>query len=479
MTLTIGRRSTQKLVTFTLWLITLIAAAGFSWIVPPMQSPDEDSHTFRAYMISKGNLLLQPVPAYSLKPPDDPEVAALVDRTRRHEGRAGGFVDKSLLRFSEVYMALARTAANRLTHSELGLLSQLEWTEDLQYYPVPGTGYYFPAVYAPQAVGLAAGRLMNWNISHSYQLMRVCALIACFAMLWMAGNLLKPNPMVVAILLLPMSLFQLVSPTLDGLTTSLAILTVSQFLACIDQSRKQSLAISWGLAICIFVLATSRTHLLPLLALPFYVAWQRNSRRDFFLGCLITAATLGWVLFALFTTNDQRIVRNHTTLQLLMQYAANPLAYFEIVTASVTDAKLFTFYQQSFVGILGWLDTPLTWYFYPALWVGLALCALASVSVATLHKDWYARLLLSSISVASIGLIFLAMLVTWTPHPASTAEGVQGRYFVVPAILLGYALSGCATHRSPRRQWTAGLVVAGFALTSLAALTMAVLGRYH
>ena len=71
------------------------------------------------------------------------------------------------------------------------------------------------------------------------------------------------------------------------------------------------------------------------------------------------------------------------------------------------------------------------------------------------------------------------MLVTWTPHPASVVKGVQGRYFVVPAILLGYAASGSATRQQPLRQWIGGLAVAGFALTSLTALAMAVLGRYH
>lgn len=461
------------------WVLALLAASGFSWLVPPMQSPDEDSHIFRAYMISKGELLLQPVPAHSTKPINDAEVAALIDRARRQEGRAGGLIAQGLLTFSDRYMAVARTAANRLTSSERGLLSQLEWTGEVQYYPIPGTGYYFPAVYAPQAVGLAAGQLLNLSVSHSYHLMRACTLIACFAMLWLACRLVVPNPLVAAILLLPMSLFQLVSPTVDGLTTSLAVLTVSQFLASIDPGRKHSPVLSWGLAICIFVLATSRTHLLPLLALPFYLAWRRQSRRDFYLGCAIAVATLAWILFALQTTNDPRVVRSHTTTQLLMQYAADPWAYFKIVAASVGDAELFSFYQQSFIGILGWLDTPLADYFYPVLWTGLALCALASVSISTLQKDWSARLLLVAIAIASIGLIFLAMLVTWTPHPASVVKGVQGRYFVVPAILLGYAASGSATRQLPVRQWIGGLAVAGFALTSLTALTMAVLGRYH
>jgi uncharacterized membrane protein len=479
MTILRAGRPMPKFVCTTFWVLTFLAASAFSWLIPPMQSPDEDSHIYRAYLISTGQLLLQPVPAHSTQPINDAEVEALVGRARRQDGRAGGFIERGLLRFSDSYMALARTAANRLTSSERELLARVEWTGVVQYYPLPGTGYYFPAVYAPQAMGLAVGQLLDLKIVRSYQLMRACTLIACFAMLWLACRLVVPNPLVVAILLLPMSLFQLVSPTVDGLTTSLAVLTASQFLAAIDPGRKHSPALSWGLAMCIFVLATSRTHLLPLLALPFYLAWQRQSRRDFFLGCLITVATLAWILFALQTTNDPRVVRSQTTTQLLIQYATNPAAYFKIVIASLGDAELFTFYQQSFIGILGWLDTPLAGYFYPTLWAGLAFCAVASVSISTLQRDWSARLLLVAIAVASIGMIFLAMLATWTPHPASVVKGVQGRYFVVPAILLGYAASGYVTLQPPLRQWMAGLAVAGFALTSFSALTMALLGRYH
>ena len=444
-----------------------------------MQSPDEDVHIYRAYLISKGELLLQPVPTHSAKPINDAEVEALVERARRREGRAGGFIDQGLLTFSDGYMVLARTAENRLTSLERELLTRQKWTGVMQYYPVPGTGYYFPAAYAPQAAGLAVGQLLSLSISHSYHLMRACTLVACFAMLWTAFRLMVPSPLVLAILLLPMTVFQVLSPTIDGLTTSLAVLTVSLFLASIDKGRKHTSALFWGLGLCIFVLATSRTHLLPLLALPFYIAWQRQSRKAFYLSCVVAVATLGWVLFALQTTNDPRIVRSHSTTQFLMQYAANPASFFQMVIASVTDDTLFTFYQRSFIGILGWLDTPLADHFYPTLWMGLAVCAVAAVSFSTLRNDWSARVLLVAIAVTSIGMIFLAMLVTWTPHPASVVKGVQGRYFVVPAILLGYAASGCATRQPTLQRWIAGLAVAGFALTSLTALTMALLGRYH
>ena len=463
----------------TLWVLALATAAGLSWLIPPMQSPDEESHIKRAYLISQGDFLLQSLAPDLAGVIDDKETAAFKERARKHGGRIGGTIDLALANFVAVHLTLVREAGKRFSATEKDLIAQKNWQRVRHFQVLPGTGYYFPAIYAPQALGLAIGQRLNLSVQHSYDLAKGSTLLTCFALLGLAFRLITPNPLVAAFLLLPMSLFQLLSPTIDGLTMALAVLAVSLFLTSIDRGRKHTAGASWGLAVCIFLLATSRTHLLPLLALPFFLAWQRRSRRDFYLGCLTAVATLGWVLFALQTTNDPRIVRSHTTTQLLMQYAADPLAYFKIVIASVGDAGLFTFYQQSFIGILGWLDTPLAGYFYPTLWAGLALCALASVSISALQKDWSARLLLIVIAIACIALVFLAMLVTWTPHPALLIQGVQGRYFLVPAILLGCAASGSATQHAPVRRWISGLVVAGFALTSLIALTMVLFSRYH
>ena len=472
-------RPAAKTISATLWVLALLVAVAFSWLIPPMQSPDEESHIKRAYLISQGDFLLQSLPPDMAGVIDDQETVAFKERARKHGGRIGGTIDLALAHFVAVHLTLARDAGKRYSTTEKELIAEKKWQGIRHFQDLPGTGYYFPAIYAPQALGLGLGQWFNLSVQHSYDLAKGLTLLACLVLLGMAFTLMPPNPLVAAILLLPMSLFQMLSPTIDGLTTSLAVLTVSLFMVSIDRSRQHSLAASCGLVISIFLLTTSRAHLLPLLILPFYLAWRRQSRQDFYLGCFITVAALGWVLFALQTTNDPRVIRNHTTTQLLMQYAADPAAFFRIVWASVTDNDTFTFYNRSFIGILGWLDTHLTDDFYPTLWTGLAVCALASVSISTLQKDWGARLLLVGLCIASIGLVFLAMVVTWTPHPATVIRGVQGRYFVVPAILLGYALSGYASQQPPFRQWIATSTIALFAVTSLTALTMALLDRYH
>ena len=465
---------------FTLWVLAFLLTAGLSTLIPPMMSPDESSHINRAYLISQGTLLLQPLPQDALiNSIQNSPVTANVATSQRRGGRVGGMIDAGLVEFTDNHLALLIQTDKRLTSTDQERLARITWTDKASFIAFPGTGYYFPAIYTPQAVGLAIGQALHFGVAQSYHLARAATLLVCFSLLGWASTLWRPNSFVMAVLLLPMSLFQLMSPTIDGLSTSLAVLAIALFLWSADLKHKHLVRHSWGLAVCIVLIVTCRTHLLPLLLLPFFIAWKRHSRRDFYLGCFVAAIATAWILFALQTTSDVRVIRQQTSAELLLQYATSPMAFLRVVLASLADAKLFTFYEQSFIGILGWLDAPLPAYFYPILWSGLALCATLSLSVSTWRADWQTRLLLTTTSIASVVLMFLALLVTWTPHPATVVQGVQGRYLVVPAILLGCSLSGFSAPDGPRRRRFVWVTVAGFMLFCLTALIMTLLRRYH
>jgi uncharacterized membrane protein len=461
------------------WVLAGLIAMAFSTLIPPMQSPDENSHIARAYLISRGQLLLQDLPLNFPNTVQSQEMASFLERARQRGGRMGGMVDNGLLKFTDINMGLAGKPDKRLSSSEELQLLQIRWVNTSGFNLMPGTGYYFPAIYAPQVLALATGQMLDLSIKHSYLLARAMTLSACLLILWLACRLVAPNPAVLALLLIPMSLFQILSPTIDGLTTCLSVLTLGLFMRSTDPQQRHCASASWGLIASIFLLTTSRTHLLPLLLLPFIVAWQRHCRRDFYLGCALGAAVVAWTIFALQTTTDVRIVRVHSTTELLLQYANDPASFVKVVWASLTNREIFDFYQRSFIGVLGWLDSPMQGYFYPSLWAGLGICFVLSVAGARLPQDWHIRLLLALLSLTSMGLIFLALLVTWTPHPSLVVQGVQGRYFVVPMILLGFAVSGFPAAQTRKRRWLSGLAIAGFAALSLTALTVTLLSRYH
>lgn len=451
-----GEIETAMKALITSVVFVLAAALGLSALVPPLQSPDEHSHLMRGYLVSKGRLFLQNDPALG----------------------SGGMVDQRLLDYMHEYLAtIAKSAQTPLPPQRRAVAEGLRWGGSERFFPLPGTNYYMPLAYAPHAAGMLAGRIMHLTVADTYRLVRLACIASCIVLLAAAWRVLRPPPIALALLLLPMTLFQLVSPTLDGVTTSLSVLALSLFLAGAAGDAPWTAARSWALAAAILLLATTRVQLLPLLVAPFYLAWARRSRRDAWLGAACVAATLAWLAYALATTVDVRVQRTHGTVEVLLHYAAAPLELARVLWRSVTDHELSRFYSHSFIGILGWLDTWLPLPAYPALWAGLALCAVASIASAGVRAALPARALLIGAAAACAVLVFLAMLLTWTPHPARTVDGVQGRYFIVPALVAAYAL-GAPPGRRPGGRVT-GVLVACFAAVSLWALGTALLARYH
>lgn len=439
-----------------LWLLVLAAACAVSSLIPPLQSPDEHSHLFRAYIVSTGHLGLETPAGAS----------------------TGGMVDEGLVAFADAYMStVALRADARLTPAQKERAESLRWGKGQRFFPVPGTGYYLPLAYAPHAAALYAGRAIDLSVADTYRLTRFATLAACVALLAAAFHILSPPTLAAAFLLLPMTVFQLLSPTLDGLTTCLAVLALAIFMRCVLDQRPPGAAPAWMLAITVLLLATSRIQLLPLLGLPFYLAWRFKSKRDAWLGLAVALLSLAWVVYALRSTVDLRVVRSQGTAELLLHYAAHPLAFLRVVASSLHDSELSRFYEQSFVGILGWLDTRLPGWSYPLLWGALAVCATATLVTSLPRQEFLARTLLLVAGFGSAALVFLALLVTWTVHPATTVAGVQGRYFIVPALMAAYALGGSLQAARPR-----GLhlgVIAAFAALSLCALLVTIAGRYH
>lgn len=436
-----------------LWVLLFAGAVALGSLVPPLQSPDENAHLARAYLISKGELTLE-----------------------RSSDGSGGTIDQGLLLFMNAYLARVTDARGKIDAQQQARIDSLRWGEKEMFMPVAGTGYYLPLIYAPHAAGFAAGRALDLSVANSYRLVRVFCLLAGLGLLAAAWRVLRPPPLAIALLLLPMSIFQLLAPTLDGVTNALAVLVLSLFMRVVLQPQEVRPAQSWLLAGSVALLASSRNQLLPLLALPLFVASSRRSRRDAIAGGVAIALSLAWLAYALSNTVDRRIQRAHGTTELVLHYLADPLAFFRVVAASLGDAGLRLMYEQSFIGILGWLDAQLPHWAYPGLWWGLAACAAASVVLAS-RDAWRARSLLAVTAIASALLVFFALLVTWTPHPTQIVAGVQGRYFMAPALMLAYVLGASPPQR--RWRWPVWLLLAAFAAASLRAFVVTVLARYH
>ena len=440
------------------FIFLVVAGWSLSLKIPPMQSPDENQHVARAYLLAHGSLNLSTLPGKN----------------------SGGWVDSGLVAFINGYMTLPGHPARRLSAGERALFDDVEWqgADNRTYFEMPGTGYYLPLAYLPHAIGFRGSELFGLTVGLSYGLTRILLLLTCLGLFAWSFSLHRPPPLVIAVLLLPMSVFQLLSPSLDGITTSLALLATSVFLYGLSDDQAWPRWASWTLATSLLVVVGSRVHLLPMLMLPFILYWKHLQRRDLYLGSGLVLVSIAWLGYALLSTTDLRVVRNHGTLDVLRYYLAHPWDATQAIWRTLQDADLRGFYFRSFVGNLGWLDAPLRTFFYPWLGMGLGLCALASFSWPKHVGDIHARAVLLAIACVSAVLVFIALLLTWTPHPAQVIAGVQGRYFVVPVLLTAYAMSGVMQDKGTWRQGLDWLVLAAFAGLSLTALFLALEDRF-
>jgi len=437
------------------WPALLVFSAFLSSLIPPFQSPDEPAHLARAYLISTGTFLL---------------------RADKGQG-SGGAIDSGLVEYAKPLIGNISKHATGLPPSQPN--PNLRWrpASPGEFFSLGGTGYYLPLIYFPQATGLWLGRFLDLSIHQSYYLSRAITLGCCFALLWGAMRLFAPPPLAMALLLMPMSVFQMLLPTIDGVSNALTLFIFALFFSILrgHWEQRQGLASTW-LAVCLVLLAGSRTHCLPLLALPVYLAWREKSAQAWWRAGIATLLTCGWVLFALATTNDTRIALDAPPSGLMRYYVSHPFNFVEVVWNTLSDPKITNFYLESFIGNLGWLDTPLSPEEYLVLEAGLMLIAAVSLQSFKSREDAQVRGLLFVLATASAALIFFAMLVTWTPYPAKLVQGVQGRYFLLPAVVFAHAWGTPADSAIPSRiQW----VLAAFGACSVAILFSTLLHRYH
>lgn len=439
------------------YFIILLLAVGGSYFIPPMQSPDENQHIAKAYLVAQGDLLLSS-PAGKM---------------------SGGYVDDGLQEFIKGHMQLSGRPDFRLSQEEKDHLKSLAWSDgkSRSFMEIPGTGFYLPLIYLPHAMAIKAGELAQISIHHTYYLTRVFVLAIAIALMLFAFSLHRPGILALSILMLPMGIFQLLSPTLDGITTSLSLVAISLFFAF--QSTPPRPAQFYLLAFLVVLIATTRIHLAPLLLLLFIIALQQRNRKFLGIGIVATCFTLFWIVFSIKTTVDNRIPRDISSLEALQYYVIHPLNFIEVLFNTVTNTEMMNFYLQSFIGRLGWLDTNLTLWHYTAFCACLVLFVLMNAFAAFNKENTaIARSSLLSVALLSVLAIFTALLISWTPHPATIVHGIQGRYFIVPFLLLAYAFHGIVDVRSRALSLASQLLLSVFFAFSVYALLSALQSRY-
>ncbi|HEY4295540.1 MAG TPA: DUF2142 domain-containing protein [Paraburkholderia sp.] len=394
----------------------VIIGSIFSALIPPMQSPDENDHIKRAYLLS------------------------VLSHTATEPGRStGGYFDDALQQYQVVmFQALSTKRDARMNDATAKEAASIKWSHVRHYVDMAGAAPYFPLGYLPQAIGLRIGESLNLGVGTSYRLARVVTLVSIATIIAYAFTLFPPNALVICLLALPMTMFQLSSASADDMSFAWTVLAATLFRRGMEREEPFSFWWSVLLMVAPFMIATSRPQLIGILVLAPAVFFMRRDRRALLASIIVAVLALSWVVYGASHTVDLRWPRSVTSKQVVVFYLHHPVQLVEIIWRTVSNPAILSGYYHQFIGILGWLDRPMATITYPVAGVALVVTAALAFSRRVGPVE---RALPILVALSAVLLTFVALLMTWTELPAEVIIGIQGRYFTAPAILAAYALS--------------------------------------
>ncbi|MFT4714605.1 MAG: putative membrane protein [Candidatus Azotimanducaceae bacterium] len=413
---------------FLIGLLFFVSMLG-SQLIPPFQSPDEFKHFERAYFLSNGDWLLN-----------------------EKDGLFGGVVDPNLSRYQSIFEVIPFHAETKLTLAQKQLSMSIPWSNAEVRVKHVATAPYMSAIYLPQAMAIRLGRDLNLTIDSTYRLSRFFCLAASLLVLLIAFTIKQPSILVWTILFLPMMLFQFNSTTVDGLSVSLSVLVLSIFTKHVGKGETQSIWVFIFMLAAMIVVICSRLYMIPMLLLPLIMV-IRSRRLDHIFSCVVAIGLVAlWLVVGMPQVVDERVVVGEDQLGVVSYYLFHPLIFLKLLVATFQHSGMF--YYESLVGTLGWLDTPMRPGFYSITGLVLLISSLLAISWKGIRTDVIERAVLIVVAFGSTFLIFVALLLNWSEHPAELIVGVQGRYFTIPLLMLAYAsLPYKHEHQSVNSHW--------------------------
>jgi len=352
----------------------------------------------------------------------------------------GGEIDEGLLDYMECFLDMRFEYGVKADSSATQACNEIHFAGKRRFSDLSNTAMYFPFLYAPQALALFIGERSGLTVGESYYLARLLTCCAALALLMCAMIIYPVPPAVLALFIMPMCLFQLSSASLDAVSFAVTVLAACLFQRASDRKLAFSTRMHVGLAACFFLLATSRIIYVALIPLLLVLYLVRRSLTYIVSFVVILGLSSTWIVFALMTVHGQgAIVQETSSSDIIKYYLARPSTFLRVVFATFTDSDTLHFCWNSFVGILGWLDTPIGSTAYVVLALELVATAAVSNSIGGLRSFNTSHLALVGAAGTAMLLLLLVALSAWTIHPATLVDGIQGRYLYPIAILLLFA----------------------------------------
>jgi hypothetical protein len=407
-------------------------------LTPPGQVPDEPTHVARAAGLLRGAVF-----------------AVRKEVLNRQTGRriltAGVKVD---LRLYRAAFRVTTPIGGRpvVTESDAARSRTPPATDRIVFAGIPNTAQYFPAIYLPATLAMGLGKAAGLSPFHGFELARL-AMLAAYLALGAAAIAVTTagEAVLLAVLIMPMTVFLAGSVNSDGVLIALACLGA----ACLTRGGRWRLA---GLA-CLACLLGSKITDLPILGLallPLAPGFWRRAR-----AVALTAApvALWWALVISFVsvrfyipfyrpgplfTGDPATQTYGpdpaVNLQILLHPATRLLT---LPWVTLADGGRETLRQM--IGVLGGLAIVFPEPFYIAWGVALTLAIGGTALVRRAGGPRAAEsLFVLALMAASLWLTLITEYIDWRPVGADHIQGMQGRYLLPLLPMLIFAVPRAA-----------------------------------
>lgn len=441
------------------------------YATPPFQVADEENHFLRAVQIAGGQLFGQKLGG----------------------GGAGGIIDPAANEAAHAFDGLKFHPDVKLDTSRYGDVAALRWSADPpQPVGFANTAIYPAFFYLPAAVALSAARAAGMSVLDSFYLGRLATALVAVALSASALALCgKGRTTLFVILCFPMVLSLFASVSQDALSLSFAALAVALWshYAARDADMPPRIRALGTLLLGAVIAARLPFFPVYVLALVPTSGRHRLFSRDWLGRSDLAAAALGLLPVVYGIVGAQiakitfRVGENVSPAAQMRWIVSHPTAAAHVAMDTLVQTGAGNLRQM--VGVLGWLDTDLPGSFY--LWIVFCLAAALMIDALSpergLGNPWH--WIGAAAAIVSAAAVFGALYLAWTPVGATLVDGVQGRYLLVPAMLLAItvpAVGRASVASSSAGDRTEGLRLAlcgCVGLIDLWVVPMTILHRYY
>ncbi len=341
---------------------------------------------------------------------------------------------------------------------------------------------YSPAGYLPQVFGIKLAELFSDRLLTMFYLARLCNLLAGVALGWLALRVAPcAHASICALALSPMAFFQMSSASADVMTNGCAILYFALVLRAAVGGVLLKPLDYLGLLASLFVVSQVKAPYLALTALLLIIPATAfgSARRKYLavaaIGGICCAGYLVWYKLTQGATVPGRPDVGSNVPAQVGFVLHHPLQFGLALIRTVQISGPENIRQ--FLGVLGWLDTPLPLGFRAAFGAFL-LVTFAWEEIPRRLLGVAMRFWALTATVGSIVLCLLFIYLYWDAIGADWVAGFQGRYLIAAALPLVLVLN-CGA-RFNTRDATARLVCTKAVMTlSLTVTLITVAKRFY